>query len=68
MGPPWWIDPTADRTMSERSYHGATSRSVLSSETLLFLFSYLFIFVFTIVGLAWRLTENENIFARLEEM
>ena len=27
MGPPWRIDPTTHRTMSERSYHGATSRS-----------------------------------------
>ena len=24
MGPPWRIDPTTHRTMSERSYHGAT--------------------------------------------
>ena len=28
MGPPWKIDPTTHRTMSERSYHGATSRSL----------------------------------------
>ena len=27
MGPPWRIDPTTHRTTSERSYHGATSRS-----------------------------------------
>ena len=27
MGPPWRIDPTTYRTMSERSYHGATFRS-----------------------------------------
>ena len=27
MGPPWRIDATIHRTMSERSYHGATSRS-----------------------------------------
>ena len=27
MGPPWRIDPTTHRTMSERSYHRATSRS-----------------------------------------
>ena len=27
MGLPWRIDPTTHRTMSERSYHGATSRS-----------------------------------------
>ena len=27
MGPPWRIDPTTHRTMSERSYHGATSCS-----------------------------------------
>ena len=27
MGPPWRIDPTTHRVMSERSYHGATSRS-----------------------------------------
>ena len=30
MGPPWRIDPTTHRTMSERSYHGATSRSPFS--------------------------------------
>ena len=30
MGSPWRIDPTTHRTMSERSYHGATSRSVIS--------------------------------------
>ena len=29
MGPPWRIDPSTHRTMSERSYHGATSRSHL---------------------------------------
>ena len=27
VGPLWRIDPTSHRTMSERSYHGATSRS-----------------------------------------
>ena len=27
MDPPWRIDPTTHRTMSERSHHGATSRS-----------------------------------------
>ena len=27
MGPPWRIDPTTHRTMTERFYHGATSRS-----------------------------------------
>ena len=27
MGPSWRIDPMTHRTMSERSYHGATSRS-----------------------------------------
>ena len=27
MGPPWRIDPTTHRTMSECSYHGATSHS-----------------------------------------
>ena len=27
MGPPWRIDLTTHRIMSERSYHGATSRS-----------------------------------------
>ena len=30
---PWRIDPTTHRTMSERSYHGATSRSFLQNET-----------------------------------
>ena len=29
MGPPWRIDPMIHRTMSERSYHGATARSRL---------------------------------------
>ena len=29
MGPPRRIDPTTHRTMNERSYHGATSRSQL---------------------------------------
>ena len=30
MGPPHeWIDPTTHRTMSERSYHGATSRCLV---------------------------------------
>ena len=29
MGRPWRIDPTTHRTMSECSYHGATSRSVV---------------------------------------
>ena len=30
MGPPRQIDPTTHRTMSERSYHGATSRSLFA--------------------------------------
>ena len=30
----WRIDPTTRRTMSERSYHGATSRSTLSDSDL----------------------------------
>ena len=30
MGPPWGIDPTTHRTISERSYHGATSRSLFA--------------------------------------
>ena len=33
MGP-WRIDPTTHRTMSERSYHGATSRSVDSPNSI----------------------------------
>ena len=28
MGPPWRIDPTTHRSISERYYHGATSRSL----------------------------------------
>ena len=32
MGPPWRIDPTTNRTMGERSNHGATSRSLYSRE------------------------------------
>ena len=30
--PPWRIDPTTHRTMSERSYHGAKSRSYESES------------------------------------
>ena len=29
---PWRIDPTTHRTMGERSYHGATSRSLLTRK------------------------------------
>ena len=29
LAPPWRIDPTTHRTMSERSYHGATSCSTM---------------------------------------
>ena len=32
LGSPWRIDPTTHRTMSERSYHGATSRSWVHHE------------------------------------
>ena len=30
MGQPWRIDPTTHRTMSKRSYHRATSRSLVN--------------------------------------
>ena len=30
---PWRIDPTTHRTTSERSYHGATSRSACATES-----------------------------------
>ena len=33
MGPPWRIDPTTHRTMSERSYHGATSLSTMKDRS-----------------------------------
>ena len=33
MGPPWRIDPTTHRTMSERFYHGATYRSLYNGAT-----------------------------------
>ena len=33
MSPPWRIDPTTNCTMSERSYHGATSRSLNKHPT-----------------------------------
>ena len=36
MGPPWIIDPTTHRTMSERSYHGDTSRPLLNEWALPF--------------------------------
>ena len=32
MGPPWWIDPTTYRAMSERSYRGAIFRSSRCNE------------------------------------
>ena len=34
MIPPWGIDPTTHDAMSERSYHGATSRSSEVMEVL----------------------------------
>ena len=34
MGLPWRIDPTTHRTTIERSYHGATSRSITLTSTL----------------------------------
>ena len=33
MGSPWMIDPTTHCTMSERSYHWATSRSTIYEES-----------------------------------
>ena len=33
LAPPWRIDPTTHRTMSERSYHGATSRSAMKDRS-----------------------------------
>ena len=33
MGPPWRIDPTTRRTMSERSYHRSTSRSTTKDRS-----------------------------------
>ena len=36
MGPPWRIVSTTHRTMSERSYHGATSRSSFQLEILIY--------------------------------
>ena len=33
LAPPWRIDPTTHRTMSERSYHGATSRSTMKDRS-----------------------------------
>ena len=40
MGPPWRIDPTTHRTMNERSYHGATSRSYVLNKTIINLFVF----------------------------
>ena len=34
VGPPWRIDPTTHRTMSEHSYHGATSYSLVIERQL----------------------------------
>ena len=33
LAPPWEIDPTTHCTMSERSYHGATSRSTMRDRS-----------------------------------
>ena len=33
LAPPWRIDPTTHRTMSERPYHGATSRSTVKDRS-----------------------------------
>ena len=41
MGPSWRIDPTTHRTMSERPYHGATSRSPAQRNNRLTMTRYL---------------------------
>ena len=33
LAPPWRINPTTHRIMSERSYHGATSRSTMKDQS-----------------------------------
>ena len=40
MGPPWRIDPTSHRTMNERSYHGATSRSLTEYNNVTLILSH----------------------------
>ena len=37
MGPPWRIDLTTHRIMSERSHHGATSRSLINLKVKMFM-------------------------------
>ena len=50
MGPPWRIDSTTHRTMSERSYHGAASRSVIEEDNISVLASF---YYFTVYGKMW---------------
>ena len=53
MVPPWRIDPTTNRTMSERSYHGATSRPLESdagnthTHTHTHIYIYIYIYIYT---------------------
>ena len=49
MHPPWRIDPTTHRTMSERSYHGATSH--IRNMSCLFIVSVCFLGFFCCFGL-----------------
>ena len=43
MGPSWRIDPTTHRAMCERSYHGATSRSLKEKRCTLLNISFNFL-------------------------
>ena len=55
MGPPWGINPTTHRTMSERSYHRATSRSQLLYDYIV-LYCYSFPFFF----FSWKKDEKKG--------
>ena len=57
MGPPWKIDPTTHRTMSECSYHGATPRSRMNG--------YLFSFLPEVLVLVVRVVGDGSLGAQL---
>ena len=67
MCPPWRIDPTIHRTMSERSYHGHTSCSLLTWWSIrvavvllcLLCFDYIFFAIYLFIYLFIYLTVSD---------
>ena len=64
MGPPWRIDPTIHRTMSERSYHGATSRSpthrYIYMYVCMYIYLYIQMYIQMYISVFWPKSKNQS--------